>query len=430
MRVLAPHPVPDRTLFAVRMAQVFAYLLLLTSGFTAGNVLLAVFGQPVLPVLLVFPLLAVLTTVVALGGVALFLAALLRLAGPALFQRVSLWTQVASAALLMLGMQLGPRLVPEETAKRVWESESAWKLLWPPVQGARVFELAAGDWSARNLVGLACALATPALALFVTLRLASRSYVAALEGTLELGGRRARWPRGIVARLAPFLARSREQRAGIDFTLVLSRREPHVLRAALPQFFSFQVLAMTMEGVRERGDPGVFLCVSAGLVALIVPTLLELCQGTPEPEARWVFQTAPVADEAELVRGGVKGLLLGWYGVALALVALAQLVFAGPGAWPEILLALELSLIVALSFAHRFALGVPFTRDIRKIGGLENLGLIMAMFLALGAVGALFWALTRHPLVLAAGVVAAAFVIRLQWRGLDSMRAAPGRKLQ
>src|SRR5687768_3070154 len=55
--VVAPHPVSDRTVFAVRMSEVFAYLMIFVASFTAGNVMLAVFAKPPLAVLFVFPLL-------------------------------------------------------------------------------------------------------------------------------------------------------------------------------------------------------------------------------------------------------------------------------------------------------------------------------------------------------------------------------------
>jgi hypothetical protein len=434
VRVLIPHPVPDRTLFAVRLMQVFAYLALLAVGFTAGSVFLAVFGQPVLPTLLVFPLLSLLTTLTALGAVSLFFAALLRIVGPASFQRVSLWTQVISAVLFMAVTQGGGRLLPEAAVKELWawgQAHPSWKLLWPPAQCARAFALAAGDWSHANLLGLSCALATPALALFVTLRLASRSYVAALEGTLELGRRSGvRWPGRRSGWLLGRLVHSRAQRAGLDFTLALSRREAHVLRGALPQLVSFQVMALAL-GTRHLGKGGVgyFVCFSAGMVALVLPTLLELCQGTPAPQARWLFQVVPLEDEAELLRGGIKGLVLSWYAPTLAVVGLLQLLIAGAGELPRIVLALELSVIVALLYVRNFSLGVPFTRDIKKSEGLSNLGLILTMFFAVGILFAIHWALSLHPLLLATGVLGCALVIVLLWRGLDSMRVATQRTL-
>src|SRR5262245_4827527 len=96
--VVSPHPVPDRTLFAARLAHVAAYVTLLATPFALGSMLLAVFGKPVLQVLLVFPLISLCSTLLTVGIVALLFALSLRIFGPARFQRVTLWIQIAGAA--------------------------------------------------------------------------------------------------------------------------------------------------------------------------------------------------------------------------------------------------------------------------------------------------------------------------------------------
>jgi len=430
VRVLAPHPVPDRTLFAVRLAQVFAYLFVIAMSFTVGDVMLAVFRQPVLPTLLVYPLLSLACALTALGGVALMLALLLRLVGPSYFQRISLWAQIGTAVVLMGGFQIAPRLVPPHVWKALAESEVV-RALWPPMQFARVFELATGSVDRAHWLALACAVALPALALFFTLRLASRSYIAGLDGTLELTRKKPRtWPRGLVARLAAALTRSREQRAGFEYTVALSMREAHVLRATLPQFVSFQAMSIGFGVSMQRHfeDPSLYLCMSSGMVALVLPNLLEMCQGSPTPEARWLFQASPVESEAELVRGGTKGLLAVWYAASLLSVAAVQLCFVGPGAGLHVLLAAELSALIALGYARIWSLGVFFARPAKR-NSMDNVGLILTMFIALGALGLLHWALSQYLPLLIGGVVVGAVLVRLLWRALDRMKVAKTRRL-
>jgi len=427
VRVLAPHPVPDRTLFAVRLVQVFAYLFVIAASFTLGNVMLAVFREPVVATLLVFPLLSLACALTALGGVAFLTALLLRLVGPAHFQRVSLWVQIASAVVLVGGMQVAPRLVPRHVWKEAAQNELL-RALWPPQQFARAYELCLGEASRANVLGLACTLLLPAVALYCTLRLASRSYIAGLEGSLELGrGRARRWPSGLVAALAARLTRSREQRAAFEYTVALSLREAHVLRATLPQFVSFQAMSIGF-GVSMHGEPSVFLCMSSGMVALALPNILEMCQGSPTPEARWLFVASPLESEAELVRGGTKGLLAVWYGGSLLAVALVQLCFVGFGEILSVLLALELSALIALGYARIWSLGVPFTK-VAKRNSMDNVGLILTMFMVLGALGLVHFALSRYVPLLAAGVVAGALGVALLWRALDRMQVSKTRRL-
>ena len=430
VRVLAPHPVPDRTLFAVRLVQVFAYLFVLAASFTLGNVMLAVFRQPVLATLFVFPLLSLACTLTALGGVTLFLAVLLRVVGPAHFQRVSLWAQIGSAVVLMGGLQVAPRLVPEHLWQRLGENEFL-RACWPPLQFARVYELTTGVVDRVHWIALAFTVALPALALLATLRLASRSYIAGLDGSLEFTRKHPRtWPQGLVTRLAARLTRSREQRAGFEFAVALSFREAHVLRATLPQFVSFQAMWIGLGVSLQRGldSPSLYLCMSSGMVALVLPNLLEMCQGSPTPEARWIFVASPLESEAELVRGATKGLLAVWYGASLLSVLAVQLCFVGPGAILSVLLAAELSALIALGYARVWSLGVPFTHPAKK-NSMDNVGLVLTMFLALGALGLLHWALSQHVLLLAGGVLAGAFGVRFLWRALERMPVSKSRRL-
>jgi hypothetical protein len=413
----------------VRLAQVFAYLAMLSAAFGAGNLLLALVGQPPLATLLVFPLVSLASTLTALGAVALAFSLILRLVGPAHFQRVSLWAQIGGAVMFMGGFQVGTHVIPEQALDRIFEHPLT-EFAWPPLQFARVGALALGDWSRRTWIAIGYTVGMPVLALFVALRLASRSYVAGLAGSLEPGGRaRARWPRNSVTRLASVCRLGREQRAAFEFAATLSAREAHVLRAILPQLIGFQAAALaTGMSLQRFGGTSVLLSYSSGMLALVVPNLLEMCQGSSTPEARWIFVASPLRSEAELVRGGMKGLMATWYGGCLALVAIAQLCVAGPGQILSILLGLELSIAVALGYARAWSLGVPFTRAPKK-QSVDNIGLVMSMFLVLGALGVLHWALSRFALVQGAAVLLLTLPVWLLWRSLDRMPVGKGHSL-
>lgn len=429
VRVLGRHPVQDRTLFAVRLAQLFAYLFVLGASFLAGNVLLAVWRLPVAGVLLVYPLLTLLGVCTALGMVALVVAAVLKLAGPERFQRVSLWIQVGAAAALAGGLQVLPRMLPRDFWRQLWESPSAWKTLWPPVAYGKTFEFVLGHGEFPPLA-LGVTLLVPVLALAVTLALASRHFIAGVQGALEGSGKpRPRWPGGLLSRLARGLVRGREQLAGLEFARALSLREGHVLRGALPQFFSMQAMTFGVcLGPRNGMGSGFLACMSAGMLAFVVPTVLELCQGTATPGARWLFLAAPLEDEAEVMRGGLKGLLLVWYGVGMAVLGLAMIAILGPAELAAIVLALELSIVMTLFYARLYGLGIPFRREIRQ-ANMANVGLVMTMFFGLGVLGGIHWLLTRHPWSAGGGIALTAGLIALQWRGLDRMAVGRGCEL-
>jgi hypothetical protein len=419
--VVAPHPVGDRTVFAVRLAEVAAYLALFTLAFTGGNVLLAVFGQPPLAVLLFYPVLSVVCAASTLGLVALLFALVLCVVGPAHFQRVTLWVQILGGVALFGALQ-APRFVhPEQWG--LWADELArWRAFWPPYGYAAWFELASTGHSSAPLAALVAAVLLAPLALLVTFALAARAFLAGLQGPLGAPRPRASWPEGRTARTARLLTRTPSERAGFEFAAALSRREPHFLRAVLPQLAMFQFMALAMGFGRHR-EVAMFLPLSPGLLFMLLPNVLVQAQSTPTPAAAGLFASAPLASRDEFLRGGVKALLWQWVGAPAVALFCVQLVLVGLEGLPRILLAFELAFAVTLFFAPRYALALPFTRPIR-VGetGAQNFGLILVSGLAMAAVWLAHWLLTRHALVQAASSAALALLLVVLWRDLARVR--------
>ena len=428
--MLASHPIEDRTLFAARLVHVLALMLIFSVSFTAANMFMALFGKPPLAVLLVFPVLSLLCSFVALGSVALPMALLLRIVGPAHFQRLSLWLQIIAAALAFGGYQLAFQLIPQEAIERLW-IERRWLFdFWPPLQYAAIFELCCGAWTRSNLLLTAIALLTPVLAFALTFRLASRYFVAALEGTLAVGRTpRAQWSRGWAQAIEERSGGSQERRAGFDFALALSRREPVFLRAILPQAIGFQFMSLSMLQHTEKA-PAVFLAIPPTLLALTLPTLLEVSQSTPVPEARWIFLSSPMQSEDELLRGGIRGLFYGWWAPIVVVLAAIQLSMAGWHWWPQVLLANLSTLCMALAFARYFRLGIPFTRPPQStVGAFDNVGLILMMMLASAVVIGLQFLLSLIPGGVWIGIPVATALTWIAWRAVQRIHISPVRRL-
>jgi hypothetical protein len=425
--VVAPHPIPDRTVFAVRLAEVSVYVLAYVASFTAGNLFLALFALPPLAVLFVYPILSLLAGVVTLGLVTALFAACLRLVGPTHFQRVTLWLQIVGGVSIFVGFQ-ATRLVPREQWALWFEEHEGLRFLLPPLQYAELFAFASGAESRFPVAAGLAAVLAPAAALAVTFALASRYFVAGLQGTLGAPARRGGWERGLLGRAGAYLA-GREERAGFDFALALSRREPHALRAVLPQLVMFQMMTLGA-GFGLRRDLAYLLPASAGFLFMILPNVLLQSQGTPVPEARALFETLPLESEKAFLRGGVKALLAQWIGVPAVVLFAIQLWAAGPRALPRIVLAFALALAAALLFTRLFRLGVPFTQPIR-VGeaGVANLGIILLMGLGMGALVGVHVALSLHALSLAGGIAGSGLLLALLWRRLGGLEVAPERRL-
>jgi hypothetical protein len=423
---LAPHPVTDRTLFASRLVQLLLLAAFPALAFTGGSLLLAVWRQPPLQTLLAFPIVVALGTITTTGLVALLFALALRLAGPARYQRVALWIQIATAACLAGGFQVFAQLVPKQDFLAAVEARSDWMLVLPPLQSAALFDFACGESSRHVLVGAALAWLVPSVALAATLALASRFFVAGLSGAFQpdaraLGG----WRRNLFSRLGARLNRPHEARAAFDFARALARREPLLLRGVLPQIISMQAMTLALSlGARKTGELGGGLGIALGAAMLFMqlPTLLELARFSKDADARWILLASPVREPSQLLRGGVKALLLTWYATpALAIMALQGLIF-GPSDWPRILLAHELAAVVALFLVRSYEIGLPFTR-LPRAGemNVKNLGLVLLLVLAMSLVVGTHAALCLNEWVQAAAIPALGLLLLVQARALDQI---------
>jgi len=422
--VLSAHPVPDRALFAARLCEMFFHLGLFATSFSVGNAAVASFGQPLVGTLLVLPLLSLLCGLTSLGAVALLFVLCLRLVGPVRFQRVTLWAQILSGVVLFGAMQLSRGVRREQWG--LWlERYGSLVRLWPPRQYADLYAFLMNGGGAR-LSALA-AVVVPFVALVVTLWLASRTFIAGLQGTISTPGRPAGWPHGPLVALGRRLVRPAE-RVGFDYAAALSRREPAFLRTVLPQVMMFQAMAV---GLWLR-DEDLTMMVSMSLASLtfVLPNVLIQSQGTLDPQARSVFLNAPVESEAVLLRGAVKGLIVQWLGLPIVLIGSALILLLGPGVLPKILFGMGLSWCTALALARRFRIAVPFTQPVRHGKQQANFGLMMLSGMVLGVQAVVYALVTLHPIGTGVGLVGVLVAIPLLWKRLDRLEVDPTQVLR
>ena len=122
----------------------FVYVGAMAGVYGVGAMSVAVFGQPLLAVLLVYPLAVLLAALLALGCVALLFAFVLRVAGASAYQRIALWMQIAFTALLLSAGQVIPRLRFAREAIESFVGDERLHSLLPPVHLGGLYMLAAG----------------------------------------------------------------------------------------------------------------------------------------------------------------------------------------------------------------------------------------------------------------------------------------------
>ncbi len=423
---VAPHPVADRTLFASRLAHMMVYVGALAVVFMSGNLMLAVFRGPALAVLALGPLCAFLAVVLTVGVVAGAFAFLLRVLGPARFQRATLWMQVVVMAAMMGGGQL-VRFFSRDAGPVLDENLHWLKWVFPPLHFVGLYDFVLGERTVENGAALGLALGLPLVAVIGTLKLASRFFVAGLDGSIHLGGTpRGGWRPTLFARLGVPLCRSHAQRAGFGLALALSRRDPFYLRAALPSLIAFPVMAIGM-GLNLPDPPG--LAPALALLVVGLPTVLQSALFCTDGEASWLLEASPVGERDAVLQGAVKGLIVGTIAPALLGAGLFLVLLRGSGEILPVILALELVAIAMLVSLLRWHHGMPFSRSPKQQAvDWSNMGHIFMLLLAGLFVAGVHVALAWNPWVLWISVVLSPVPMYALFRRVDRIRLHAGRR--
>lgn len=421
--VLQSRPVPDRTLFAARLAHVAVYLVSILSMCLFWPITLGWLGYPFWSLVVSIPIVVASSAATGLGIVAILFALALRIGGPARFQRLALWSQIALTAILMGGAQAASAIVGGKTFVAWLRGDSWTHVFLPPLQQGGLFGLVLGHATTTNIVLGALAILVPIVAILIALTLASRHFVAGLQGEIaRVNPTSTRRKRGIFARIGAWSTSSRQERAGFDFVLAMSRREKLFLRATVPMLAGFAMggISMTLNS-RALGDqmPGILRVLPVYFFAIGLPGILENWRFSEHGEASWIVEMSPTNTLRPFVIGGIKAILLGT--LAPAVLGLGVLLFAVQGlrVVPDLLVAFAVVAALALSTTPLLVLRVPFARK-HKFGEIDfrNIAIIFSILFVTVAAGGLHALARLHWMGLTAFGVTAVIVIVVGWKRL------------
>ncbi len=428
--VLASLPVSDRTVVAARAAHMLIDLMFLAACSALLPTIAGCIAFEPWTALLMYPLSTLLITLVVLSATLAFTMVLLRVVGPARFQRVLFWTQIIGAASLAILFQAGGRLIPWDSVKAAFESHTWLAALVPPLHYVSLFRVACGTSTAADVLPAALGVGLPLVLAAAAFALVSRSFLAAVADSGALTRTAARgFGSGPLARLAPRLCTTPTAAAAFGFTLAMSRREKTYLRTTLPQMASFGAMAIAMFVKSSRRGSGMdieLIHFAPYYFVFVAPLTLTAARPSEHSEARWWFGALPVSSVRELLEGAAKALLCGMVLPATVIVAALVVVVGGLDQFFDVVLAV-FAVGAAVCFQARWFLrDIPFTRKPlgRAYAGsvLETIAVLVA---AIG-MGFVHAALRLHPIALGAGIVVYAVLFVVAWRGLARIRPEPG----
>lgn len=387
VEVLGPLPIEGRTLLAARLVHAWLFVVVLSLTYSFFPVVLGSIGLRAWQPLLVVPLATLLAGLTTLGLVVLGHALLLRLLGPAHFQRVAFWAQVFGVAAMIAVTQVGPRLVPVGVVIEAFEARPDWLVWLPPAHLGGLLEVALGEPQEGSYLLAALALLVPVALTVVALLLCSRHYLEGLRGELSATeGPSGGWPSGAGAGLVRRLPLSHEARAGFGQAWALSLRDRFFSRAVVPYLVSIGLPAASL-AIGFGSLPGrtreLPVLLGPYILGILGTGMADLMRLSEWGEASWLHRVLPGGGSGGHLRGVLTAVHLRLTLPFLLAIALGQLVWLGPGSAPDVLLGFGVCLAMNLHFGRSAEYAVPFTHK-PVVGELQtrNLSVLLPCMMA------------------------------------------------
>ncbi|MBK6940265.1 MAG: hypothetical protein IPH13_08670 [Planctomycetes bacterium] len=420
--VIAPTPIGDRTVLAARLIFLATYAAATVTTIVAMPLVVGSFCHGVWPFL---PIGIIATASASVCAVLVLLLVFLALARIVPGDRFRIWAlrcQFAAAIAFPLLWQILPRMLPTSS-----ESMPHWVVLVVPPCWPAGFAAWCGDelvpWaSLRTTLTFAAPIALFGLAL----ALANRRFVAATASPQTESHVPAPFRAGRPTRWFARVCTDADERAGFEFARLSTLRERSYAMQTLPAMILPLVLFAASLFLVDRDMHSAPFWALCGILPLVLALNLPICiwaaRATESPDAAWIRDIAPFADDRPMRSGLFKALLVRWCFVP-SFIAFAACTFIGLArgalfAFVTALAAFHVDVVACLVLDVRRPFRIAYSTD-RVARDAPTLVFFLHAILVCGT-GFGLVALHRSPIVLAIGGVVLLALAPLRWRALRS----------
>lgn len=420
--VIAPTPIGDRTMLAARLLFLATYATATVGSIVALPLAAGSIRHGVWPFLPIGIVATVSSSIAAVLVLLLVFLVLARLVPGDRFRVWALRTQFATAIAFPLAWQIVPRLL-----SRIDGSAPHWVLMaLPPCWPAGLASWCAGEDVPLRGLRVTLTFAFPLVLFVLALALANRRFAAATSSPQTESHQPAPFRANSLTRLVSHICSDADERAGFEFARVLTLRERSYVVQTMPGTIMALVLFGASVFVVDRDvlttPKWALIGVLPLLLAIPLPVGLWTTRATESPDAAWIRDIAPHADDRPIRSGMFKLLLVRWCVIPslIAFVACAAI-----AAWRGALFSAAAALVAfhvdvfacKLLDVHR-PFRAPYSTE--KLGtGAPSLVFMLHTLLVLG-VGFGLIAAHRSPIVLAVAGVVLVALAPLRWRALRS----------
>ncbi len=410
--ILAHRPVSSRTYFWAKIANLFFYVCSTAVALSLpASIAIGIrFGGGV-PLAVSYTLLAIVGCVSAAAVVVLIYSTAIRIFDSQRFSNAITYVHSVATLVLTFGYVLVPRMLMREgVALEI--TQGRWTWFAPPAWYAGTVDLAAGNPGTHNLLFAVMALGSAAAVITLALSLVSLDYsrrISELAATSpdvvsEERGSRVSTRLGLIGRS---MCRTDEECAGYDLMGRYMHRDRKLRMRIYPAFglplavYLFGLVTKSFAdpfGPRPM-DEGLPVQELLGFYCVFITLFFSTAMTQSDQwKASWIYYAAPVHDRVAIIVGARK--LVIWRYILpffAGLLVLMSLVIPPVSAAVYLLLTLLLSLLTfsLLSLASPY---LPLSQSVEKTRQARQLGLVMLLGLAMGALVAIKETIREAPL--------------------------------
>jgi len=374
--VLLPRPIDGRTLLCARIAHIVTYLCMLTLSLSAGSFVTGTINyHHLFGVVFLGTLVSSVCLVVC--AVNLFYLAVLRFADQDKLRDIVVYVQIALSVVFFGGYQLLPRLMDMTKLDTLHIDDRWWIYVFPPAWLAGPIDLLAGHAARPQWVLTSLAVAIPVVGLLAIVFVGGPRFT---EGLRRLnapptvrGGAPANATRSdhLLRRLSRLVCGEGVQGAAFEWVWrMCSRDRPFKLRTYPSMAMMGMVgviLLMTsddtvVESIANLADSKayVFLLYYG---CLFIPMPAMIVRYSDQHEAAWIYEAMPLAKPGDVLMATLKTILVRFALPFTAIVAVVAIAIWGLRLLPDIVLAIEGTLLVSVTQAIVVGRRFPFSEE-------------------------------------------------------------------
>jgi ABC-2 type transport system permease protein len=313
--ILAHRPISSRTFMAVRFSNLMFYILILGLSLNIGPALLGLVcddARDYFP--LVYLAVAQLANIFVAAAVVAVYGLLMRFLNYERLKDIIAYCQILFAFVFFLGYQLIPRLLLSQNGAHVHSFSHNWAVFLPPTWFANMIQLAQGYWITPSIISASVGLVVLLLVLPLIFRAISLDYSDRLGRMITASSKKSSTHshNHRSSSLLSLFIRDPQERAFFGFLAVMFRRNRRFKMQLFPQYGSiFALLVITALDLDNRSQIN---AASASLTTMAfslgAAAVVALLPFSDEFAGAWIFQIAPIVDQASILRAIKKAAAL------------------------------------------------------------------------------------------------------------------------